>query len=238
MNVNFKNFSKHFAPATLNDFVFVNSSDKKLLEKLISGYKPFPGNGRNGILLYGEPGTGKSTLAALLPELTEQARKNRSCDFSTQQNCAAGGQTVASINNLPILLNFDAFGASYNYITLDEVDCLTTNAMEALKSVMDMGIRRALFFLTTNHINKISRAVRDRCYEINMGEALDPWVPVVRKVLTAYKADVYSDAQILSVISNCRGSGRQILDKSQDLVEHYYELHPDLTAPVLPSIVV
>ncbi len=234
MKVNFKNFGKHFMPAKLDDFAFTNSDDKILLDDLIDDSRPFPGNGRNGILIYGEPGTGKSSLANLLPELIEQARYNRNCSYFTQQNCAAGGQTAGFVNSLATKLNFTALGASYNYIVLDEVDCLTPTAMDALKSVMDIKLTTGLFFLTTNSLKGISGPVRDRCYEIHMGSTVLPWTPVVQKVLAAYNANVYSESQIQSVVAACNGSGRGILNAAQDLVQHYYNAHEDLVPPMLP----
>ncbi len=64
----------NFAPTTLNDMVFGNTTAKSKLEDIVSGDLPFPAFGKCGILLYGAWGTGKTTLAKMLPDLMEQAR--------------------------------------------------------------------------------------------------------------------------------------------------------------------
>ena len=60
-------------PNCLDDFLFSNHTDKHTLELILSRKLPFPFGGKTGILLHGTWGTGKTTLAELLPELLETA---------------------------------------------------------------------------------------------------------------------------------------------------------------------
>ena len=60
-------------PNCFDDFLISNSADHQKLELILSRKLPFPLGGKSGILFHGTWGTGKSTLAALLPKLLETA---------------------------------------------------------------------------------------------------------------------------------------------------------------------
>jgi ABC-type uncharacterized transport system ATPase subunit len=61
------------APQCLEDFALLAISRQKL-ESILDQTLQFPGNGVCGLILHGLYGTGKTTLAQLLPGLIETAR--------------------------------------------------------------------------------------------------------------------------------------------------------------------
>ena len=85
----------NYAPKTLNDFVFSNPQSKTTLAAIISLKLPFPNFGTSGIMLYGTYGTGKTTLARLLPDWIEQAYGGTTAD-SEYISCQQGvrGDTI------------------------------------------------------------------------------------------------------------------------------------------------
>jgi DNA replication protein DnaC len=56
-----------YQPHTIAQIVFANDESRQLIEDIVSGVMPFPFEGKTGILLYGTFGSGKTTLARLLP---------------------------------------------------------------------------------------------------------------------------------------------------------------------------
>ena len=67
-NVNTINSVRVSAPRCLNDFALQPNSRYKL-ESILDYTLSFPDNGVNGIILHGLYGTGKTTMAELLPGL-------------------------------------------------------------------------------------------------------------------------------------------------------------------------
>jgi DNA replication protein DnaC len=57
-----------YQPQTINEIVFGNDESRPLIEDIASGILPFPFEDKTGSLLYGTFGTGKKTLARILPE--------------------------------------------------------------------------------------------------------------------------------------------------------------------------
>jgi len=72
MATNNPNAVKVQQPVCLNDFALQPTSRYKL-ESILDLSLPFPDNGVCGIILYGLYGTGKTTLANLLPSLIDTA---------------------------------------------------------------------------------------------------------------------------------------------------------------------
>ena len=202
------------APNVITDIVYHSVTERQLILDIATGAKAFPSAGKNSILLYGDYGTGKTTLARLLPDAIEQGKKgsNPLYDFIRCQQGLTGPELMKKIGERAKLISGNDSG--YHYFVLDEVDNLTKGAQASLKSAM--GLPRTIFILTTNHISKIDAGVQNRSIRINCDAApASDYLPVAKVVLNNCGAQPISDEKLLPIIAHCKGSVREIADKME-----------------------
>lgn len=200
---------KDFLPTTLDEVVISDVLSKDKLTNIVNKVIPFPTFGKCGIILHGPHGTGKTTLASLIPELMEQARGGSNAHF-TKYDCGhalTGPQLMKQILDTTQYVSLNLSG--HHYSILDEVDNLTKAAQASLKAIMT-GLH-GIFIMTTNDITAIDKGVVNRSYVIHMLVAKpQDWLPLVKRVIQACGAPVPPDAALIPVIVACNGSARDI----------------------------
>ena len=204
-----------FTPKTIDDFLYNSVHARETIANIVNGSVPFPYAGKNGILLHGVWGTGKSALAKILPDAIE-ANKSDKGTFSRYEEIKPGNKgadIMVSIDKQTDLVPF----SSHHYIVLDEVDLLTEAAMSSLKSIMNKS--ETIFIMTTNHLNKIDRGVISRSVLVDFNAAPESdWLVKVRQVLAAYGETVEDDEILLNIIRPCCGSARDIMYAAHSLI--------------------
>ena len=200
-----------YHPQTVNEVVFGNDESRFLIEDIVSGLLPFPFGGKTGILLYGAHGTGKTTLARILPEAIERGQTGQSLSFPEDFfGCQKGSTGITFTTAVSKRLNVISLNASGNdYFIFDEVDNLSKAAQADLKTILNS--KRAVFILTTNNISQLDKGVKDRCVLVEMNAATDAeYLPLARRIATD-KNVVLSDAELLTVIAGNNGSFRSVI---------------------------
>ena len=214
-------------PNCIEDIMFSNTTERDKLELILSRKLPFPHRGTSGILVHGVWGSGKTTLAELIPCLLETAYSetwdmtqgagqmpaSNSSEIHTEFFRCGGGLSTTSITNtinnansvLPVWHH-----SNHDYFVFDEVDKLTLGAQQSLKSAM--GLKRCIFIFTTNYLNKVDGGIIDRCHLVEMNQAPNPnaYLPLAQSLITSMglSATAISTNTLISIAVSAKGSLR------------------------------
>ncbi len=216
------NSVKVIPPQCLNDFALQQNSRFKL-ESILDATLSFPDNGVNGIILHGLYGTGKTTMANLLPGLIETAKSDPLAQtipvgdlIDTMQPaqsyhpCIQGQNGIGLINSIQNATSFVAWNASgLHFVILDEVDLLTDAAKASFKALMNRS--NVVFIMTTNHLNELDLGVQNRSVSVDMNvPPAQHWRPILRRIYTQSGLVAPPDAILDQVVLAGRGSARSI----------------------------
>lgn len=226
------NFEYKYAPQKLSDVIISDSEVRYQLDSYINGDNIKP------LILHGSYGTGKTTIAKLLPSEIEGKPAVYELLRATEIN------TITDVNNLFGCSNyfyklFTIEGQSRNYVVSNEVS-FTPKAAVAFRDIMDEMMFATQFIFTTNNVEMLDAGLLDRCTKVFVPPAQPvDWLPRIKWILKQEGVKL-SDAKILKFLTaqlSTNSSNRSLLRELEDVV--YKLKHPQpvkLAAPPPPVV--
>lgn len=203
----------NYDPTSISDIVFGSQNSKDLIDLITTGKLPFPQSGKNGLLIYGTFGTGKTSLAKLLPDVIEATHSGGQA-LVTYEAIRKGNDGAALVTRIDNICHRTPYnGSKYQYFILDEVDNLHKDAMQSLRSVMNTQL--GIFILTTNNLSKIEKGVKSRSHLLDFNAAPPAsWLPLFKRILVDENCPAPPDATLLPLIAPHNGCARDIVSEA------------------------
>ena len=141
-------WAEKYRPKNINDLIFPNETIKTAVDKWYQ-----QGKITENVLLYGKPGTGKTSLVKILVK-----------DFiKNEKDVFILGRKIDDIEKLGGWVNAMPVASKFKIVVIEEADRLSQAAFLGLKEkYMEKYQERIAFLATTNNPHKIDPAVRTR----------------------------------------------------------------------------
>jgi DNA polymerase III delta prime subunit len=153
-----------YRPSDFNDIV-INKENKQILENIVKK-RYFP-----NLLFYGPPGTGKTTTIINLIKKYQEQYDEQHKELVIHLNASDERGIDVIRNQIKTFVNSkNLFGKGVKFVILDEIDYMTKNAQEALKSLMNEYRDNICFCLICNYISKIDIALQNILVKLRFNE--------------------------------------------------------------------
>lgn len=206
-------FALKYAPACLDDVVIGSQTLKNRLSDYINDRDLKP------LILHGGVGTGKTTIANLLPDAIEgkkaEVTRLKAVEFSSVTD-------VTEVFGGPPMFYklFTTNDQKRTYVISNEIN-FTQRAAIAFRDTVDDMVSHTQFIFTTNYIDQVDIALRDRsnCLLVPAVTAKD-WMPRAQWILQQ-EGIALPDDQLLKILTTqlqVSSSNRKLLERLEDFV--------------------
>jgi DNA polymerase III subunit gamma/tau len=185
-----------YRPSTTKELIG-NNHIKQSIGSLIKNIDDMP----RSILLYGESGCGKTTIARIIANAVGNCsiEELNSADFN-------GIDTIRQMNEDVLYLDF---GKDYKVFIIDEAHRLSAQAQDAMLKTLEDGPKHCFFIICTTDAHKIKKAIKTRCLKYEV-ETLSPKQIKRQLEVISKKEGVEVDEEVMNTITTqASGSMRE-----------------------------
>ena len=192
-------FVEKYRSKTLDEYV-----GNEQLKQIVAQY--IEKNDLQNLLLYGTPGTGKTTLAKLIVG-------NFNCDY-----LYINASDERGIDTIRDKVQGFASSASFKpikIIILDEADFLTIQAQASLRNIIETYSRTTRFILTCNYLERIIDPLQSRCQVLKITPPSKKEVAKHISTILDQENIEYTVADLVLVVNKHYPDVRKILNTCQ-----------------------
>lgn len=198
-----------FKPLTSSQYIWSSKMQKRLFDRMKAA-----GEIEN-ILLYGDPGTGKSSFIDMLcQELGAGEQYGNLIRIKTRSQAKNGDDQVQELERATSTWLGCLGGHKKGVIYIDEIDQLKPNAQKWLKSNMEPLSRLFVFVATTNDIDDVLPAVQGRfTYKLEIKHSQDTLITVMAQTILKQLEWSYQEEDLVNLVKRNRGNVREIYNE-------------------------
>jgi len=203
-------FVQRYAPKSFEDVVIASQYTRDALADWMddtASHEP--------LLLYGPNGTGKTSIATLMPKAIDPNFDENDVKLFRPQK---GGDNKTLLSNLSGFLSLTSFSSgSDRYDILDEVNYLSEGQQTTLSQIINDYADIGTVIMTTNELTEVDKALRSRaeCLQISH-PTMDAWLPKYHSILDEHGlGGALTDDDLLRLTARAHGDCRKALRSLQ-----------------------